>query len=172
MKKDYENKFLYSLGVTVINIIIILFVIQIIHVNLYRNEFWQISVNELINIFIALIVGYFIKEYKQERIRRHSGLEKIMDELEDAIASDRMVSRDGKLARMPHTSCANRIQYLLDAGFDEFEDELNFIAERLEKIRDLYSENESIYNQNLYEMNRLRTHVVDKCIKIRIELYK
>ena len=72
---------------------------------------------------------------------------------------------------MKQTSCANRIKYLKDARFSDFQDDINFIETHFQEIRDLYSSHENKLDEVIDDFRRHQCFICDKCSKIRIGLY-
>ena len=138
------------------------------------DAFWKASFVDIFTIGFAIIISFYIVEKNNDRRKRNDCIEHIVMEIEQLLNSE-IIFKMGKETLNYQASCANRIKYLKDANFLDIQEDINFIADKFEEIRMLYSNhNNSKKNlDSVYEdFKRNQQYICDKCNKIRIWLYK
>lgn len=136
------------------------------------SDFCKINISEYLAIVIACVISYYLKGQKEDNIRRSGCIEHIILEIESQIESDELFSKNRRIALAKQRSCANRLKNLQGAVYDFQKQDISLIIKYVEDIRDLYSDNETIYNENSSEYYRIKDLIIDKCVKIRISLYR
>lgn len=143
--------------------------------NWNQEHFLHASLTDIITILIGGVFAFFIAERLTDRRRRNDCIEHIIIEIESFITNDNNFFIIDKSTYIKQSSCANRIKYLKDAGFSDIAKDIEFIESNFENIRDLYSyhnQNEEALQEVKIDIDKHRTNIVDKCIKIRVGLYR
>ena len=142
--------------------------------NITKTQFFEASLTEVITIVFASFITFYLTEKINDNRRRNDCIEQVVMEIEKMVIDDAIFKKDENTLTY-QASCANRIMYLQEAGFSHIQEDIDFIAEHFREIRDLYSN----HNSTSKELNVVRKDfkkqqslICDKCIKIRIELYK
>lgn len=153
---------------------VLVILIVLLFVNFKNTDFYEAKITELITIFFGGIIAFFITEKTTDNRRRNDCIEHIIVEIEAMISDDENFMI-GMSTLLKQASCANRIKYLKDASFNDIKEDIEFIDQHFSEIRDLYS-NHSSCGESLtsvrVDIDRHRDQIVDKCSKIRVELYK
>lgn len=141
--------------------------------NIKGADFFTANAIDIITILLGALIAFYLTERMNDRRRRNDCIEHIVSEIE-AFVSDEANFKVDKGTLMKHGSCANRIKYLKDASFSDIRDEISFIDDKFNEIRDLYSNHSK--NQNeldtvKIDIDKRRDLIVDKCCKIRIGMY-
>lgn len=142
--------------------------------NFEMPEFFKASFVDIITIILAVFITYYLTEKNNNIRRRNDCIEHILLEIEEMI-NDEIFFSTNKRARQHQSSCANRIKYIKEAGFYDIQEEINFIEEKFDEIRDLYSnhsQNKNELKKVFIDFERYRDYICDKCNKIRVEMYK
>lgn len=147
------------------------FILYLFYINMYRCGFWELKISDLITIVIACLISYYLKDRKEDTIRRNDCIEHIITEIEQMLESDDLFSIERRIALSKQRSCANRVKYLKKASFDGLSDDINFIETHIDIIREIYSDNEQQQEEYLKKYQNLKGLIVDRCVKIRISLY-
>lgn len=145
--------------------------------NHVHEDFWVAQITDIITVLFACLITVFVSERGSNIRKRNECIKQIIDDIETFIANeDNFFSPNGNQeVFIKQTSCANRIKYLKDASIPELEEDIDFISSQFEVIRDLYSnhyQQENGLELVRKDFDKHRTHIIDKCNKMRIELYK
>ena len=167
-KNIKRNPGVYIALALVIGLCIFLFI-----KNVSDKKFASANLVEIVTILLGVFVAFFLVERMNDRRRKDDCIEHAVLEIEQFMEDDNNF-KIGRISLMKQASCANRIQYLKNASFNEIKDDILFIETHFNEIRDLYSN----HNSSEEELNRVkididahRNHIEDKCNKIRIGLY-
>ena len=158
----------------IVTIVFLIVGISLAIKNWASEDFWNANIIDLLTVGIGVIVAFLLTQKKEDKRRRDDCIEHIIIEIEDTVNKDSNFESD-RNALMQQTSCANKIKYLIDAGFTDIQADIKFIETQFNAIRDVYSNNNSDKNK----LNRVKTDIdyrrrliIDKCCKIRVGLYK
>ncbi len=155
-------------------VIIIATISLLLAKNFEMPEFFKASFVDIITIILAVFITYYLTEKNNNIRRRNDCIEHILLEIEEMI-NDEIFFSTNKRALQHQSSCANRIKYIKEAGFYDIQEEINFIAEKFDEIRDLYSnhsQNKNELQKVFIDFEKHRDYICDKCNKIRVEIYK
>lgn len=128
---------------------------------LYRHCYYFIT---------GCIASLFAETMTDER-RKNDCIEHIILEIESIVSNEDVFSPNRVAALSQQRSCANRIKYLNDAKFQEIQEDITFIANQFDVIRELYSNHESNLDAVMVDFKRSQGLICDKCNKIRLGLY-
>ena len=152
----------------------VVIIITLLFINFSSTTFWNASFTEIITIGMAVFISFYLTEKLNDKRRRNECIEHIILELEQMMNEEYIFSIDKKKSFMYQRSCANRIKYLKDANFQDIREDINFIANEIETIKDLYSnhnQNKKSLEAHFADFDKHRNLICDKCNKIRIGLY-
>ncbi len=141
--------------------------------NFKKSEFFSASAIDIITILLGALIAFYLTERMNDRRRRNDCIEHIISEIE-AFVSEEANFKVDRGTLMKHASCANRIKYLKDASFSDIRDEISFIDDKFNEIRDLYSnhsKDQEALDTVKIDIDKRRDLIVDKCCKIRIGMY-
>lgn len=146
---------------------------------LFKNKstegFWYAGITDIITLLFACLIAVFISERGNNIRRRNDCIEHIIDYVETFVTNDNSFSK-GQNTLLLHVTCANRIKYLKDANFADINEEVEFIDQHFQELRELYSNHYNNKEAGLEmvkkDMDRHRALIIDKCNKIRVNLYK
>ena len=145
--------------------------IWLIAKNCKKEEFFSASFIDILTIGIAIFISFMVTEYSDNKRRRNVCIEHIILEIEEMVSSDEIVNGESNMTLLKQSSCANRIKYLKEAKFTDIEQDINFIEERFQEIRDLYSNHKDDLKSVKNDLERHQRQICDKCNKIRVNLY-
>ena len=145
---------------------------------IYKNhgevDFFTANIIDIITILLGTIITIYISESMTDQRRKNDCIEHVITEIENLVKDDNNFSMN-KIALINQTSCANRIKYLNDVSFSEIKEDMEFISNNFENIKDIYSNHnsseEGLENVRI-DLDKFRAQIIDKCCKIRISLYK
>ena len=142
--------------------------------NYKSADFLQAKAIDIVTILLGAVIAFYLTEKLNDKRRRNDCIEHIIAEIEMFVSDEKNFIVD-KSTYMKHGSCGNRIKYLKDASFKDIKDEVDFIDANFNEIRDLYSnhnKDEATLETVRVDINKHRDNIIDKCCKIRINLYK
>lgn len=139
--------------------------------NCKKEDFFSASFIDILTIGIAIFISFMITEYSDNKRRRNECIEHIILEIEDMVSGDEIVNGESNMTLLKQSSCANRIKYLKDAKFTDIEQDIIFIEEQFQEIRDLYSNHKDDLPSVKNDLERHQRLICDKCNKIRVNLY-
>ena len=148
-----------------------LVIVSLVYANYWSSFFWQASMVNVVTIFIACFITYYWKGQKDNAVRRDSCIESIINEIEVMTMLPEIISDKKTIALSKQVACANRIKYLKDACFVDIKDDIDFIDEHFEQMRNLYSPSTKEMRKNLDKFKKQQELVAARCVKIRIGLY-
>lgn len=151
--------------------VVLILLIFLIHANYWSTTFWQASLLNIMTMFIACFVTYYWKERKDDVVRRNSCIESVINEIEVLTMLPEISSGTKNVALSKQVACANRIKYLKDAGFSDIQEDVNYIDDHFEMMRDLYSPSKKVMDNNIDKFKKQQELVAARCVKIRINLY-
>ena len=154
-------------------VFVILFLVGFTVINYKSAEFWNASAVNIVTILWGAMVTFYIKESLTDQRRRNDCIEHVISEIESFIADDANFEIS-KSTYLKQSSCGNRIKYLYESSFEDIKEDMKFIQDHYNEIRDLYSnhcQNEEELNKVKVDIDRQRDYIIDKCSKIRIHLY-
>ena len=170
MRKKLKNHAVVVFAVVALLIICLWLFVK----NCFNESFFTVNIVDILTVIWGFVITFFLAERLTDQRRRNDCIEHIIVEIESFINDDKnFMIADSILIKQ--ASCANRIKYLKDAGFKEIKEDIEFIDNHYGEIRDLYSnhgQSERSLNSVKKDIDKHRSLIVDKCIKVRIELYK
>lgn len=145
---------------------------MLIKMNWKKAGFFSANAVDIVTIFIGVFIAFYLTEQMNDRRRRAECIEHVIMEIEAFIADDDNY-KVNPTALMRQQSCANRIKYIKDAEFPDIKEDIVFIEQHFDEIRDLYSNHNNVQEIDHVkkDIDRHRTLINDKCCKIRINLY-
>lgn len=146
-------------------------IFSLIYANYWSDYFWRASLVNIITIFVAGFVTYYLKEQKDDSVRRNACIESIVGEIENMVLSTEIMSDSRPKALSKQTACSSRIKYLKDANIKGIQEDIDFIDQHFWQLRDLYSPNETIMEKNLPMIQKQQDLIAARCVKIRISLF-
>lgn len=171
MKSFQKKNWYFVVGVLVVVVIAVCVFLTI--KNWKQPGFVSASLTDIVTVLLGLVISFFVTERLTDRRRRNDCIEHIIVEIETFVSDENNFALN-KSALLHQASCANRIKYLKDANFPDIKDDINFIEVNFRNIRDLYSnhsQNEESLQNVKVDIDKHRNNIVDKCSKIRVELY-
>ena len=139
--------------------------------NYKEATFFSASLVDIVTIIIAVFITYALTMSEDDRQRRNQCIEQIILEIEALVISESVFSEQRNVAFMKQRSCANRIKYLKDAGFEDINNDILFIENHFKEIRDLYSNHQNDLDSVRSDFEKHQNLISDKCNKIRVGLY-
>ena len=170
MMKKFQEKWQQYIALIISGIIIVILFI----VNQKSPEFLKASFVDIITIILAVFIAYYLTEKNNSKRRRNDCIDHIILEIEEMI-NDEIIFSINKRALQHQGSCANRIKYIKEAGFSDIQEEIDFISEKFDEIRNLYSnhcQSKESLKTVIIDFEKHREQICDKCNKIRVEMYK
>ena len=146
----------------------------LIYSNYAKQEFLNASLIDIFTLIFASLITFYLTEKVNDNRRRNDCIEQVIMEIEKMILGEDIFKK-GDNTLIYQASCANRIMYLQEAGFENIQKDIDFIANHFKEIRDLYSNHNSTnkeLNLVIKDFRRQQSLICDKCMKIRIGLYK
>lgn len=154
------------------SIIATICVVLLLTVKNYEKEtFFSASLVDIVTIIIAVFITYALTMSEDDRQRRNQCIEQIVLEIEALVINESVFSGQKNVALMKQRSCANRIKYLKDAGFEDINSDILFIENHFKEIRDLYSNHQNDLHSVRTDFERHQNLISDKYNKIRVGLY-
>lgn len=138
-----------------------------------NEDFFNASFVDIVSMALGSYIIFFLTERLNDTRRRNDCIEHIITEIENMVSDEKFFS-SSRSALMMQTSCANKIKYLKDANFTKISVEVEFIEQKINDIRDLYSNHSSSDEElkGVYkDFEKKRNDISDKCDKIRVSLY-
>ncbi len=160
-----------ALQIFIPSIILLILVIY----NCCNKRFFEASFIDIVSIGVIIFFTFYLSENINDTRRRNDCIEHIIMEIQEMVSGPKVFSNNSKSALSTQASCANKIKYLKDGNFKEIKDDIDFISEKFQVIRDLYSDHSQDPNDLgvvQVDFERYQMLINDKCDKIRIELYK
>lgn len=161
-------------GIVLILSLIVIAILAIINVK-NNIDFWDVSVADLLVLIVAVVLTFFYVERKNDEYRRNTCIEYVISEICRIAVDDRIILLDeNRTALMMQQTCGNKISYLKNAGFKDFDDDFLFIEKELIELRTIFSEHmDNPHNLEIVrkDLERHKQNICDKCDKIRIKLY-
>ncbi len=160
-------------GAVVSIVVVILICGFLFFKNAGNPEFVSASMIDIVTILLGALIAFYLTERMNDRRRRNDCIEHIISEIE-AIVSEEANFKVDKGTLMKHASCSNRIKYLKDASFSDICNEIAFIDDKFNEIRDFYSnhsKNQDELDTVKIDIDKRRDLILDKCCKIRIGMY-
>ena len=168
---DIKKYFMRHKAQCLIGIIVIVILAVLIIVNWKNEEFYSASLIDIMTIGIAIFISFLITEYSDNKRRRNDCIEHVILEIEQMISDEEIVNNKSNMTLLKQASCANRIKYLKDAKFSDIEEDIKFIEQQFQEIRELYSNHKEDLASVKNDLERHQKLICDKCNKIRINLY-
>lgn len=168
-KRRIENPALSVTGLSVVIVCVVLIIS-----NHKQENFFNADLIDIVTILLGSVITFLISEKNNRNVKRKECIERVIDFIEASVLDD-MIFQPSDEALFKQYNCANRIKYLEKANFVETRNDIVFIRERFQILRELYS-NHSHDPEELkkakIDFDKYRRQIIDKCTKIRIELYK
>ena len=158
-----------SLSYSIIATICVVFLL--IEKNYKKTAFFEASLVDIVTIVIAVFITCTLTMSEDDRQRRNQCIEQIILEIEALVVNENVFCEQNQVAFMKQRSCANRIKYLRDADFDGITDDIVFIENHFNEIRDLYSNHKDDLGSVRKDFEKHQNLISDKCNKIRVGLY-
>lgn len=159
----------YWLAIIFFVILIILFIC-----NVGDEDFFDVSFINILTLFIGFFISFYLTQHFTDKRRKVDCIEHIIIEIQHSIMQKEMYTINPN-ALFYQSSCANKIKYLEEASFPELKNDLKFISDKFNEIRDLYSNHngsEESLLQVQSDFERHKVQINDKCDKIRLIIYK
>ena len=134
MRKLWKKKKIYTPVIIVGLVSLMLF-----FGNFKTEEFFKASFIDIVTIFITGCIASLFAETMTDERRKNDCIEHIILEIESIVSNEDVFSPNRVAALSQQRSCANRIKYLNDAKFQEIQEDITFIANQFDVIRELYS---------------------------------
>lgn len=168
---DIKKYFMKHKVQSAIGAAVILVLGFLIFVNRKNEEFYSASLIDVMTIGIAIFISFLITQYGDNKRRRNDCIEHVILEIERMVSDEEIVDSKSNMTLLKQASCANRIKYLKDAKFSDIEEDIEFIEQQFQEIRDLYSNHKDDLLTVKNDLERHQKLICDKCNKVRINLY-
>ena len=169
LKRIWESPVILITGLFVFSICLFLFIR-----NFKEDDFLKVDLMGLLTIILGYLITFLLSAKSTRDMKRKECIEHVVDYIEGFVSDDNNFQKSEQTL-FRQSNCANRIKYLKDAKFIETREDIDFIKKHFQRIRDLYSDH-STSPESLRavkkDIDKHRQQIIDKCIKIRIELYK
>lgn len=141
-----------------------------------NNKFWDTNIIQVLSLINAVVIGFFIVQSLTEKRRYIDCIDKIVLDLQKEVANNEDIySSDKRIARLAQKSVSNRIKYLKDYSDGEVKKEFEYIENQMKEFKEMYDDHcgsdEEIKGIRV-DLNRYIDNITDKCVKIRLMLYK
>ena len=138
-------------------------------------EFMTASLVNILTLGVAVFFTFFYTAVMTDRRRRNDCIEHVLMEIKKDVEDKQLYSVDeDRSGYMLQRSCGNKIKYLCDAEFKNYNDEFQYIQQEFEEIRNLFSEHSSSQEEVEVVVKDIKRHIQnisDRCDKVRIMLY-
>lgn len=155
--------------------ILTIIIIALAAANYKTDQFWEASLFNLVTLFVAGFVAYYLKEKKDDSKRADDYIEQVLKEIETLATSCETFIGTRQSCLSKQRICANKIEYLLKylEGSDTpgILRDMQCVKEWFLDMRNLYSPDGQTMRNNEHEMERLRGLIATRCTKMRLALY-
>jgi hypothetical protein len=157
-----------------------LLIIAICVINIFQNEdFWDISIGNIISVVIAVVVAYFFVQSKNDERKRKEKMEDIINKIQLFINSVQAYTvespRDELNIKMQHRSVSNKLamlgEYKKNMGIDE---EYIYIFDKFTSYKDMIGNHITDYKyikDSRIDLQRDLALIDDKLDMMKLKLY-
>ena len=173
-EKNKRNRNKTSVIVCIIAAAILLSV-AIYNIVVDSTGFWKTNVTSLLSILAVLFISYYLTQMRNDERKKIDNIERLILKIQQEVASEKIIHGKSNMCLMYQRSINNKIEYLQNENLTSISDELKYIHEQFQSLRDMYGEhmNDSNFPGSIEpDFNRIIVNIVDKCDMMLIELRK
>lgn len=154
---------------------IILIGIAIYNIVVDSAEFWTTNITSLLSISAVLFISYYLTQMRNDERKRIDNIERLILKIQQEVADEKMIHGKSNMCLMYQRSTNNKIEYLQAQNLSSISDELKYIHEQFQSLRDMYGDhmNDADFpNSREQDFSRIVVNIVDKCDVMLVELRK
>lgn len=176
-----KNSKLLEVGVGIV-LIFILLPISIYNIKHDLNNFLSLNVYNLLSIVISCVIAYYLVQLKSTERKKVEVCESLINRIQKEVLSEKLLGhtdQEAKYVTMSHKSIRNKITNLRHyASSLKITDEINYINDEFEKLRDAFSNNpRNLTDEKMIEdykalVLNCAQNIDNKCEDARSKIYK
>lgn len=137
----------------------------------YNNNFLELSLGGILSLDLTALVSVLLVQTLTSKRRQYDFLVKILDNIISDLLQPYLADHSsGEKTAMLQKSIANKILYVSKACPKNVSNDIEYIKEKFEQLQTYYGDHGEADPNDLF-YGRLKTDIMNKIIKLQLELY-